>query len=42
MYVCGYPTVPVIVCRPETYFWENLQKIIEDIFKNFYVSVSVT
>ena len=31
-YVCGYPTVPAKKYQPETFFRENLQKIIEDLY----------
>ena len=36
---CVYPTVPTEKYRPSTFFRENLQKVIEDLFKNFYVSL---
>ena len=44
MYVCGFPdlTFPAKKYRSYTFFYENLQKIIEDFLKNFYVSLGTT
>ena len=42
MYVCGHPTVPAKTCRPKTFFRKNLQKVIDNLLKNFYVSSGAT
>ena len=32
MYVCGYPTYPAKKYQSKTFFRQNLQKIIEDLY----------
>ena len=40
MYVCGYLIVPAKKYRLKTFFRVNLQKIIENLFKNFFLYLS--